>query len=206
MMNYSNQRMTDSIRLKSQWQFHVITMLMSWVISTPVLATDAPASLRGQTLLEMVEYSSKLAEPDLTPAITIYIDGTIEFYTPRYMRDAGLYRGQLDENQLTQVRELMSRIASFDASDAEEKYIDADVQLARDTGSEYYQSEQVITRYTLYTASSAPRIVVAEDVQMKAGRFSNLFDWQQMALAERQLKAMSGSVQLERVADAKQAD
>ena len=95
-MNIFTQQIS---KVKKQWA--IITLLVVLVISaTLVYAQEGP-------ILEMTTYSSKLSNPDLTPGISIYADGVIEIYHPRYMKKSGLYRGKLTSHELNEVKQLM---------------------------------------------------------------------------------------------------
>jgi len=197
------------IGLKKQIRLlQMLSLMLLSIIS--VSSAIAQASLShhatAPVIIEMVRYSSKLANPDLTPAVRIFSDASVEIYRPVYFKQAGLYRGQLDKQQFNQILSQFDALQQFDPELAEDHYVSEDLAHSRSTGELFYVSEQVITQFTIQNNSqfsALPNLMVAENAQLKASRFPGLSEWQAFATAEKSLMDLGGQLQLTRVADAK---
>ena len=183
---------------KKQWLIGVLFLLLS-VSFTQVFAQDRP-------ILEMISYSSKLLKPDLTPNVRIYADGVIEIYRPIYMKNSGLFSGQLSKEQLNEVNQLMISLEKFDVIKAEENYFNAGLAKKRSTGQLYYSSETVITQFKINRtgeSSKAEKLILAESAREKSARFNQLKDWKMFADAENMMMTLSKKPNLMRIGKAK---
>jgi hypothetical protein len=183
---------------QKQWVLGFLFLLLS-VSYTQVYAQVRP-------VLEMTSYSSKLLKPDLTPNVSIFANGAIEIYRPIYMKNSGLFIGQLSKKQLSEVNQLMDSLEQFDVIKAEEKYFNADLVKKRSTGQLYYNSETVITQFRINRTGASlkdEKLILAENARKKSLRFDQLTDWKMFAGAENMMMDLSRNLKLTRIGDAK---
>jgi hypothetical protein len=153
----------------------------------------------------MISYSSKLLKPDLTPNLRIYANGEIEIYRPIYMKNSGLFSGQLSQEQLNEVFQMINSLEQFDVFKAEEGYIKADLANKRSTGELYYSSETVITQFKINKtgqSSANEKLILAESAKEKSKRFNQLSDWKMFADAENTMMNYSNNLTLTRIGEA----
>ncbi len=90
---------------------HFITPLLAIAVCILATTAHAKASLSNEIpILEKTEVSSKLRNPDMTPNLRVYASGRVEVYRPVYMKDSGLFEGQLDDQSLGEVREMIAAL------------------------------------------------------------------------------------------------
>ncbi|WP_395373921.1 hypothetical protein [Marinicella sp. W31] len=191
---------TNTRQYKNMNKRHLIGILFFLLINTinHVSAQEMP-------ILEMTTYSSKLSKPDLTPNVSIYKDGVIEIYRPIYMKNSGLFSGQLNREQLSEIHQLMDSLEQFDVIKAEENYINADLNESGSTDLAFYNSETIITQFIINRtghSSSSEQLFLAESARVKSTRFTHLKDWKMFADAELMMMALSESLNLTRIGDA----
>ena len=190
---------TDTTHYRNMKKGLLIVILFVLLINTisHVKAQELP-------ILEMTTYSSKIAEPDVTPNVSIYKNGVIEIYRPIYMKNSGLFRGELNRGQLSEIHQLMDSLEQFDLIKAEENYINADLNESSSTDLAFYNSETIITQFKINRTgqSSSEQLILAESARVKSTRFTHLKDWKMFADAELMMMALSESLNLTRIGDA----
>ncbi len=171
-----------------------------------MLINSFPSAYAHENLiLEMTSYSSKLLKPDLTPNIRIFANGVIEIYRPTYMKKAGLFSGQLNQEQLSKITQLMDSLEKFDVIKAEEEYFMADLEQKRLTGQLYYSSETIITQFKIIRTENSltsEKFILAESAREKSTRFNQLEDWKMFSDAEEMMMDLKKTLNLTRIGEA----
>ena len=189
-----NTYIKQTTKKQKQWALGFIFVML--------INSFTHANAQDRPILEMVSYSSKLAKPDLTPNVSIYADGLIEIYRPIYMKNSGLFSGQLSNEQLNKVSRLIGSLEKFDVMKAEENYFNADRVNKRSTGQLYYSSETVITQFKINRVGGSikdEKLVLAENARAKSTRFNQLADWKMFASAENMMMTLGKDLNLTRV-------
>ena len=176
-------------------------LLMMLIISFPSPSVNA----QENPILEMTSYSSKLLKPDLTPNIRIFANGVIEIYRPTYMKKAGLFSGQLNQEQLSEINQLRDSLEKFDVIKAEEEYFMADLEQKQLTGQLYYSSETIITQFKIIRTENSltsEKFILAESAREKSTRFNQLEDWKIFSDAEKMMMNLEKNMDLTRIGEA----